>query len=1307
YGTSLVYTATWKSGPYIEWDVEQQMLKRDGKGTYILKSLNNFEEERLKETLHTAATYLLNYGVKIIDLIPFSYMIISICVITIRNAYVKRNTFYGSLPNEETDDNDQSVTNRARLVVSAVILIIRLLLVIMYQDSIELQHILWPVAWGYASLLALTLILHPQQCRALNISIHLKRLYFLSLTSAIVNLYWYCFKFGTDINAEYFSMLLVVGLLFILVPKLEPKDRNLIPGVNFYLSSLTFSWVIPVIITGYKRTLTYEDVPKLSNSLRAENVINTYNNNRKKSLLKSFSFSFWKQLLIQSICAIVWIFLDFLITPLLLERFLNYINHYSLNDESHPIASLYVYGLPLIKVVSNLLLQHAQYIGRQIANRCQVQLVGLSVSKIDGEEKGKITDLMSVDAQKVSSMIGNVLYRNVIPFLVVLLLISLFTQGYKTIHECLMNATDKRIKVINELLQSIRIVKLFAREEYFRKNIMEARDYELNMLENRMKKSIFIEFLWTSLPFIMILPAFALYTSENKLTSSIAFAAIAVCGNLHKAFDDLPYQIICLIQGIIGNCSKLFDLNDGRIGFINATFQWPNASNNFILNNLNVFFPPGKLSLIHGPTGCGKSALLRALLGEMKCIEGSVLFPNGEIAYVSQTAWLQNGTIRDNIQNSDKTEIGERGVMLSNGQKQRIALARAIYSNHNTIILDDCLSAVDSCTENYIYNQCLMSDLMKTKTRILVTHRENFYGAALKIFMKDGMIINEEYLETKELESNLKESEDVVLPDNKCTDKLIKEEAKAEGWVKWNVYMTYLKASDFFWLSIILLFIFARFFQTLQGLWFLITWCTAIIVAILAILITFQVYGLVNGPKLMIINYFCPILFCPIPSRIIVQYLSQKSKNVNYYLSIYALFGLLKITSMILRSCFMIKCTLKASKELHNNLLNKILLATIKFYDTTPIGRIMNRFSKDMELIDQILPLNTIEGREHLVPKEVLMKTYGFAGGLFMLIIGALIIDDLSKEMDPTFAAFTFINTIKFIERIKEYLALEEEDLNTNKSSTEWPANGKIEVKNLNVQYSSDGPLILRGISFCVYAGEKIGIVGRTGSGKSTLVKSILRTVNPTYGQIKIDDVDISTISLPYLRNKITVIPQNPALFNGTLRKIISNIDFSGEHPDYKLWEVLRKARLVKEHTSTNQESSSNVNPLTLYTIIREGGCNLSHGQQQLIMLARALVNKSRVIILDESTANVDLETDSEIQKTIREEFKDSGFIVESGHPYELLQNRESMFRDMCKQKELIIHKIMARPNSQYGTCTFYGLSHTWQFSYCYASETV
>ncbi|RIB18389.1 P-loop containing nucleoside triphosphate hydrolase protein [Gigaspora rosea] len=1069
-------------------------------------------------------------------------------------------------------------------------------------------------------------------------------------------------------------------------------------------------------------------------------------------------------------------------------------------------------------ILSVVFSQQAQYICRQIANKCQT-IINIEVYRkvmdlkdIDGNEKGKITDLMSIDAQKVSSMVGNFLYLytcplqfiiavyylhnlfdvssntciiSVIIFLLILLCIIWATLRYKITHELFMKATDKRIEVTNELLQSIRNIKLFAREEHFHKNITEARDSELNKLKDRMRMSIFMGNLWTILPFLMILPTIA----NDELTAPVAFAAITVCGNLYKVFNNLPYQIICFIQAFvsISRVKKFLkkseiiqnpSANDnGNIGFINATLQWPNVSNSFVLKKLNVLFPLGKLTLIHDPTGCGKSALLKALLGEMICCDGSVLFPNDEVdvAYVSQTAWLQNGTIRDNIlfgskfiakrysevlsicdlTFSDEAEIGERGITLSDGQKQRIALARAIYSNHNIIILDNCLSAVDSCTEKYIYENCLKSDLMKNRTRIFVTHHKNFYGAALKIFMKDGMIITKEYLNPEESQPNSESAEYVALPAIKYDCKLTKEEAKAEGRIKLNVYMTYLKFSKFLWPLIIILI--AHFFQTLQD-WLISEWT--------------EVND--NDNQIFLPNFFTNNI------TLIMQTLSHKSGNINHYLIVYSSLEFLEIFLMIIGSYLMIKCTLRPSKKLHKNLLDKIVFATIKFYDTTPIGRIINRFSKDMELIDQILPLNieslinscssavlafiviSIQGFKFFATCIVITATYiiigtlyistsrelkrletanrssiyaafdniiegrsiirafgvrkkfnknlwdlidrynrpilmnwacnqwlhvysNFVGGLFMLIIGALTIVDLSEGMNPAFAGFIFINIIKFINhiihiiirRIKEYLKLKEEDLNTDDSSVKWPINGKIEVKDLNVQYSNDGPPVLRDISFCVSAREKIGIVGRTGSGKSTLVKSIFRTVNPTYGQIRIDDIDISTVGLSNLRKKFAIIPQNSTLFNGTLR---NNIDFSGAHFDHELWEILRKVHLIEENASTNQDDNRNTNQLTLDTIIKEEGCNLSHGQRQLIMLARALVNKSKIVILDEATANLDLETDNKIQKTIRKEFKDStllciahrlrtvinydkilvlnsGYIVEFGNPYELLQN--------------------------------------------------
>lgn len=293
------------------------------------------------------------------------------------------------------------------------------------------------------------------------------------------------------------------------------------------------------------------------------------------------------------------------------------------------------------------------------------------------------------------------------------------------------------------------------------------------------------------------------------------------------------------------------------------------------------------------------------------------------------------------------------------------------------------------------------------------------------------------------------------------------------------------------------------------------------------------------------------------------------------------------------------------------------------------------------------------------------------------------------------------------VERIQEYLEIDQEApaiIEGHRPPAAWPTTGSIEVKELEVRYAPELDPVLHGISFSTRPHEKIGIVGRTGSGKSTMGLSFFRFLEASRGSITIDGIDVATIGLEDLRSKLTIIPQDAVLFDGTIR---SNLDPFDEHSDEAVWESLERAHLANpsdrtKHLSGSSNSSSNSVNIdegfsssitSLTQKVSEGGNNFSQGQRQLICLARALLRNSKVIIMDEATASVDFETDTKIQTTIREEFDnstllciahrlrtiidydrilvlDQGKIVEYDTPYNLLINSTDTgaFKSMCEQ---------------------------------------
>ncbi|KAK6541507.1 hypothetical protein TWF694_007315 [Orbilia ellipsospora] len=995
------------------------------------------------------------------------------------------------------------------------------------------------------------------------------------------------------------------------------------------------------------------------------------------------------------------------------------------------------------------------------------------------------------------------------------------------------------------------------------------------------------------------------------------------------------------------------------IGFKDGNFTWggkstldkAEAASSFRLVNLNVEFVPGHLNVIAGPTGSGKTSLLMALLGEMTHVKGSVYLPgyhsrddlypdaNGHtqsVAYCAQQAWLVNDTIKNNIlfaskydeeryravlfacslerdleilDKGDATEVGEKGISLSGGQKQRISLARALYSNAKHVLLDDCLSAVDSHTAKWIYDNCIMGPLMQYRTCILVTHNVALCipRAKLVVVMKGGEITNQgtpeevvasgalgkegilkglnsrnQSADVSRTGSSINLAKDVAVGENgaidadgqvksltttngtakaddvkqkKLDESSSNEESKSEGSVDWRVYKLYLMMMGgwFFWLVVVLALVLQQLGSLATSLWIR-QWAlqyqkedTKMTVS------THHAHGSRLGS--LGSSNFCsasgvcawnfPVMSQPSNVSILGEEPENPSKvDVMYYLTVYALFGLLYSFTSLLREGVVFAGSLKASRRMHDRLLHSVLRAKFRFFDSTPLGRIINRFSKDLEAVDQeVAPvaLGTIHSLAYVMTIIVLItaitpgfliagiaittiyyligsfylrasrdlkrlesvqrsplyqhfgetlagittiRAYGderrfvrdnlekidkhnrpffylwvanrwlawrcdVAGSLVSFFAGVFVILSVGK-IDAGLAGLSLTYAISFndnvlwvvrlyamneqnmnsVERLKEYLEIEQEAVDIipdSRPPQDWPKKGALSFNEYSTRYRSDLDLVLKEVSFDVKPCEKVGIVGRTGAGKSSLALALFRALEAEAGSIVIDDIDISKIGLKDLREGITMVPQDPTLFSGTIR---SNLDPFGIHTDDEIFAALREVQLIGEHetptqvkiivsesqsepatqneepistsstavdsspVSTSATAATTTQPvnknvfLDLTSKVTESGNNLSQGQRQLLCLARALLRKPKIILMDEATASIDYATDAKIQETIRGWNSssvmtiahrlntivdydrvlvlDHGRVKEYDHPWTLLQKEDGLFRDMC-----------------------------------------
>ncbi|XP_038836118.1 multidrug resistance-associated protein 4-like [Salvelinus namaycush] len=1012
--------------------------------------------------------------------------------------------------------------------------------------------------------------------------------------------------------------------------------------------------------------------------------------------------------------------------------------------------------------------------------------------------------------------------------------------------------TDNRIRTMNEVVSGIRIIKMYAWEKPFSALVNDVRRKEISkiMSSSYLRGLNMASFFAASK--IIVFITFTVYVLlGNTISASRVFVAVSLYSAVRltvtlffpSAIEKLSETRISVRR--IKTFLLLDEIVKSEHGFLQEEKQEPNVEIQDLicywdmsqdapsLQNLSLTVKSEQLVAVIGPVGAGKSSLLSAILGELPHDKG-VLKVKGQLTYASQQPWVFPGTIRSNIlfgkelhpqkyekvlracalkrdmellPDGDLTLIGDRGATLSGGQKARVNLARAVYQDADIYLLDDPLSAVDAEVGRHLFEQCICG-ILKNKPRILVTHQLQYLQAANQILvLKEGhMVARGTYSELQrsgvDFTSLLKrEEEGPQAPGSETesrspcrrtlsqnaevshtssirsvkdgTEQLLAEpvqtvveESRSEGSIGVGLYVKYLKAGAniLVLIGVVLLQFLAQAAYILQD-WWLAYWAGE------------QEKLNVNG-------------------TVTVQHGVNVTEqlNLDFYLGIYA--GLTGATLIFgfARSLVMFNVLVKAAQSLHNRMFNSILRTPVRFFDINPIGRVLNRFSKDIGQLDAALPWTFVDFIQIflqiigvvavaasvipwiLIPLAPLIIVFLFLRRYFLQtsrdvkrlesttrspvfshlsssLQGLWTIrafraeerfqntfdayQDLHSEswflflvtsrwfairLDGMCAVFVTItafgclllrdqveagsvglalsyavtlmgmfqwgvrqsaeveNMMTSVERVVEYTELESEaPWETQKRPPpEWPSQGLITFDRVSFSYSSDGPVVLKDMKAMFRPKEKVGIVGRTGAGKSSLVSALFRLAEPE-GRIYIDGVLTSEIGLHDLRQKMSIIPQDPVLFTGTMRK---NLDPFSQHTDEDLWNALQEVQLK----SVVEEL-----PNKMETVLAESGSNFSVGQRQLVCLARAILRKNRILIIDEATANVDPRTDELIQKTIRDKFRectvltiahrlntiidsdrilvlDAGQIHAYDEPYTLLQNHDGIFFKMVQQ---------------------------------------
>jgi ATP-binding cassette subfamily C (CFTR/MRP) protein 1 len=1327
-------------------------------------------------------------------------------------------------------------------------------------------------------------------------------------------------------------------------------------------SKLTFGWITPLMKTGYKHYLTQDELWNLRHRDSAKVTSSKFKAAWTKELAKKKGPNLWIALARAYgwpyfVGAIVKLPSDILqfVQPQFLRLLIIFVASYQTSTvgegQPQPLVrgcaiSLTMFAISLVSTMSlHQYFARAYDTGMRVRSGLTTAIFEKSI-KLSNEGRaakttGDIVNYMAVDTQRLQDLMQFLLQAWSAPLQIVLCMISLYqlvgvsmfagvaimiimipingviSKFMKTLQKRQMKNKDMRTRLMTEILNNMKSIKLYAWSTAFMNKLNHVRnDLELNTLRKIGATQAGANFTWSTTPFFVSCATFAIFvlTQDTPLSVELVFPSLALFNLLTFPLQVLPMVVTSIVEAMVAveritgflvaeelqpDAVRVEDAvtenGEESVRIRDGTFKWGKDEATNALEDINFTANKGELSCVVGRVGAGKSSLLQAVLGDLRKIRGEVVV-RGKTAYVAQSSWIMNASVKENITfghrfdpqfyeqtikacalvddlqtlpDGDSTEVGERGIALSGGQKARVSLARAVYARADIYLLDDVLSAVDQHVGRHIIDNVLgSSGLLASKTRILATNSITVLKESDIILMIAGGKILERgtydqlvamkgevanilkaaessedspsnsplsastaseetmYVDDSEDETNAPEaSEEQVAelepirsrasgqPPRRMSTATLrrastashrnprsakgddeaaplrtgqgKQERVEQGKVKWSVYGAYAASAN-----------------------------------VIAVIIYVTVLIAAQAGQ--------------IGSSIWLKHWSEANskRGGNFdngrFIGIYFTFGMVCSALVLVQTMLLwIFCSIEASRKLHERMAYAIFRAPMSFFETTPTGRILNRFSSDIYRVDEVIARNfnglftngsralftigvicvlipaftaltvplallyyyiqryylrtsrelkrldsvsrspiyahfqeslngmstvrayrqqTRFAQENEYRVDANMRAFfpsvsanrwlairlEFIGSVVILCSSIFAVIAVSRGGGPTAGwlglamsyALQITGSLNWIvrqtvevetnivsvERVLEYAQLTPEApeiISKNRPPNHWPSQGGVNFDHFSTRYRPELDLVLRDVNLKIKPREKIGVVGRTGAGKSSLTLALFRIIEASQGSIFIDDIDTGKIGLRDVRSRLSIIPQDAALFEGTVR---DNLDPGHVRDDTELWSALGKSPFrpfrkygnafdgheadctaedarLKEHISQM--------PGKLDAAIHEGGSNLSQGQRQLISLARALLAPSNILVLDEATAAVDVQTDALLQATLRtprfhnktiitiahriNTILDSdrivvlqaGKVVECDKPSELVRKR-GLFYELVKEAKLL-----------------------------------